>query len=116
MPTAAGRPFGLWDVLSREVVTRRAAIAPTIIERGVTQPSEALDIVAREILEGLSDGSDETRFLNWARAYIGRTTATERRNRAAALAVAFGADPIKLIRFLQQRGVLGTIYSDSKRT
>ena len=56
-----------------EPARHRAARAPKSFNRGVS-PDEIVCLKAKEIIDGIDDGSDESRFLSLARTYIRKGT------------------------------------------
>ena len=61
------------DIANKEWFKNKAARAPrSAIDRGDCTPDEALCLKAKEIYDGIADGSSESRFLELARDFLGR--------------------------------------------
>lgn len=89
---------GLWDIIDIRVMRQLAARAPREPDRD--NPDHGRAIMAKDVVDGISDGSDEDRFLKWARIWIGSGTDTKQRPRAGELARTCSAMPSRLIAYL----------------
>ena len=89
---------GLWDIIDIRVMRQLAARAPK--EPDHENPDHARTIMAKDVVDGISDGSDEDRFLKWARLWIGSGIDGTQRVRAGQLAQTCGAHTSRLIAYL----------------
>jgi hypothetical protein len=72
---------------------------------GRPAPSQAFDLLAAIIADGLEDGSSEDRFVELMRGYFQNQAATTRWENLAALAHEYGADFRELGVYLREKGV-----------
>ena len=117
------KPIDEWtlaDALNGlETLKRRAARAPRgAIVRGATTEEDALNLVAKEVIDGLDDGSAEQRFLKYARVWrTGSYGAAEHTAALMELASAFGGDAVdnkKFLRWMVYKGVIIRTYTRSR--
>lgn len=88
----------LWDIIDIRVMRQLAARAPN--EPDHENPDHGRTIMAKDIVDGISDGSDEDRFLKWAKIWIGSGDVKTRRTLAGQLATTCGATASRLIAYL----------------
>jgi hypothetical protein len=91
----------LWDILDKEVVEKRGAKASS--NPDPTSRADALALLAKTLLDSKNQ---EEFFQDKARRFVGNATGKERRERAGALAISFGASPNRLISYLRLKGVM----------
>ncbi len=101
----------LWDIIDIGTMRQLAARAPKG-DPDRKNPDHGRTCMAREVVSGISDRSDEDRFLWCAKAWIGYGSVLERRNRAGDLARTCGASPARLIAYLNWKvGLFRRNYS-----
>ena len=117
------KPIAEWtlaDALNGlETLKKRAARAPRgAIVRGVTTPDDAINLVAKEVIDGLDDGSAEQRFLDYARVLrTGSYGAAEHTAALMQMASAFSGDTVdnkKFLRWMVYKGVITRTYTRSR--
>lgn len=114
MPLKPVADWTIEDVLGDlERLHWRAARAPSTIDRATTTGEDALNLLAKEVLDGLSDGSAEQRLAEGFRvATVRSRTVAHATQTITYLATALGAKECrKVIQWLRYKGVVSHTYS-----
>lgn len=103
-PTPTGP---LWEILDFQSVCDLADCAPLDLRHATEFTlNELLAVMMRQIVDGPEDGM-ESRFLAFARSYVGKAERPKRLQAIALLADATRADTKKLLQYLRAKGVVG---------
>lgn len=68
-------------------------------------PGATLDVLAKSVVDGREDDTDEDRFIGVMKDYLQNLSAESRWLHIAAIAKAYGADFKTLVKFLRDRDV-----------
>lgn len=92
----------------RENLKRRAARAPkSALVKGIATGDDALNVVAKDVLEGLADGSAELRLVNHAKTWVaGIRLKAPRRRAIAEFAIEMNADCKTMVAWMIFKGVI----------
>jgi hypothetical protein len=97
----------LWtDIASLDHFRRLASRAPRFADPAVTTSDEAIALFAKLIVDGISDGSDEERFLDLARTFIGKGRSGTVYNALDEFAEVFGLNFANAKAYLEWKGVI----------
>lgn len=103
------------DIADKEWFRSRAARSPSVLDPRSSSRDEMVCARAKEIYDGLADGSDESRFVSLAKAFLGKGTAENQYSSLDQFSVLFNLDFPNLRAWLKWKGVIQTVRKPSEK-